>query len=62
MKAKVKIKTAKLKEDQWGHHIEITKVGLYDLDGKWIKWLPLTERVISLLTRVEINIEYPENQ
>ena len=62
MKAKVKVKTAKLLEDHYGHHIEITKVGLYDENGKWIKWLPLNDRVLSLLTRVEINIEYPENQ
>jgi hypothetical protein len=62
MKAIVKIKTAKLVEDQFGHHIEITKIGLYDKDGKYIKWLPLNDKVLSLLTRMEINVDMTENQ
>ena len=62
MKAIVKIKTAKLVEDQFGHHIEITKIGLYDEDGKYIKWLPLNDKVLSLLTRMEINVDMTENQ
>jgi len=62
MKAKVKIKTAKLVEDQFGEHIEITKVGLYDHDGKYIKWLKLNDKLLSLLTRMEINVDMTENQ
>jgi len=62
MKAKVKIKTAKLVEDQFGHHIEITKIGLYDQDGKYIKWLKLNDKLLSLLTRMEINVDMTEIQ
>ena len=62
MKARVKIKTAKLVEDQFGYHIEITKVGLYDENGKYIKWLKLNEQVVKILTKMVIDVDMTENQ
>jgi len=59
---KIKIKTAKLVEDQWGHHIEITKVGLYDDQGKWIKWAKLNQALLDMLTNAEIEVHLEQNQ
>ena len=59
---KIKIKTAKLVEDQWGHHIEITKVGLYDDQGKWIKWTKLNQALLEMITNAEIQVHLEQNQ
>jgi len=59
---KIKIKTAKLVEDQWGHHIEITKVGLYDDQGKWIKWTKLNQALLEMITNAEIEVHLEQNQ
>ena len=59
---KLKIKTAKLVEDQWGHHIEITKVGLYDDQGKWIKWTKLNQALLEMITNAEIEVHIEQNQ
>ena len=59
---KIKIKTAKLVEDQWGHHIEITKVGLYDDQGKWIKWTKLNQALLEMITNAEIEVHIEQNQ
>lgn len=59
---KIKIKTAKLVEDQWGHHIEITKVGLYDDQGKWIKWTKLNQALLEMITNADIEVHLEQNQ
>ena len=59
---KIKIKTAKLVKDQWGHHIEITKVGLYDDQGKWIKWTKLNQALLEMITNAEIEVHIEQNQ
>ena len=59
---KLKIKTAKLVEDQYGKHIEITKVGLYEDDGKWIRWTKLDQRVLDVLLKLEVKVYLKENQ
>ena len=59
---KIKVKTAKLVEDEFGHHIEITKVGLYDENGKWIKWTKLNQAILDILTNAEIEVHIKQNQ
>ena len=53
---KIKIKTAELVPDQYGQHIKISRVGLYDDNGKWIKWIKLNEAFLETLLQVEIKI------
>jgi hypothetical protein len=58
----LKIKSATLVQDQWGQHIEITKVGLYDDQGKFIKWTKLNQAIIDLITKQNIEVHFEENQ
>jgi predicted transcriptional regulator len=44
----LKPKTVKLVNDQYGKHIEITKVGLYD-DETFIKWVKITDLVMQAI-------------
>ena len=45
MKGYIKIKAINLEPDKFGKHIKITRVGLYDENDKWIKWLPLNAQL-----------------
>lgn len=54
---KIKIKTAELVPDQYGQHIKISRVGLYDENDKWIRWVKLNDALITELLKVEINLE-----
>ena len=58
----MKIKSAMLVQDTYGHHIKINKVGLYDDQGKFIKWTKLNDEVIELLTKQNIIVHFEENQ
>jgi len=58
---KLKIKSAMLVEDQYAHHIKITKVGLYDDEGKFIRWTKLNEAVIELLINQVIELDIKHN-
>jgi hypothetical protein len=44
---KLRIKKAELVPDAYGNHIKITMVGLYDENGKWIRWVKLNEDLIK---------------
>jgi hypothetical protein len=57
MKGYIKIKKANLEPDKYGKHIKITMVGLYDENDKWLKWLPLNDELIDLLTEQKIIYE-----
>ncbi len=50
----LQIKTIKLGPNQYGNNIEISKVGLYDEAGKWVKWIKLDEALLGALTDVKI--------
>lgn len=54
---KLKIKKAELVPDQYGQHIKVTMVGLYDENDKWIRWVKLNDALIKELLEAEINIE-----
>jgi len=49
MKGYIKIKKAELVPDKYGKHIKISMVGIYDVNGKWLKWIPLDEVLIEIL-------------
>lgn len=49
MKGFIKVKKAELVPDKYGKHIKISMVGIYDENGKWLKWIPLNEELIETL-------------
>lgn len=53
----LKINKATRKPDQYGHCIEITRIGYYDDNGKWIKWVKLNEFTLTLLLEAKLNIQ-----
>jgi len=40
--------------DEHGNHLVITMVGLYEDNGKWIKWVKLNEALMELLLSAQI--------
>jgi hypothetical protein len=46
----LKANGAKLVTDQYGKHIEINRVGIYN-DDKFVKWVKITELVMQALIR-----------
>jgi hypothetical protein len=54
---KLKIKKAELVPDQYGQHLKITMVGLYDDTGKWIRWIKLNEAFLESLIQAELKIK-----
>lgn len=50
----LKIKTINLSPDRFGNNITITRIGLYDESGKWIKWVKLDNQVLNLLQSTPI--------
>jgi hypothetical protein len=54
MKGYIKIKKAELVPDKYGKHIKISMVGVYDENGKWLKWIPLNDALIQTLIDTKI--------
>ena len=52
----IKIKKAELVEDKFGKHIKVTMIGLYDENGKWIKWTKINENILEVLLSNNINV------
>lgn len=46
---KLKIKTIELIPDKYGKHLKITKIGLYDENDNWIRWVKLNDELIKTL-------------
>jgi len=53
----LKIKKASLIPDKFGNSITITMVGLYQDDGKWVKWVKLNEKTLELLINQNIHCD-----
>ena len=53
----LKIKKAEIFPDKYGSHIKITMVGLYDKDGKWIRWVKLNDKLIEQLCKAHFPLE-----
>jgi hypothetical protein len=52
----LQIKTIEKQPDQYGAKIVISKIGLYDDAGKWIRWVKLNDELINLLTTKKIKL------
>lgn len=46
----LKIKKAVLTPDQYGHTMTISMVGIYEQDGKFIKWIKIKEAYEMLMS------------
>jgi hypothetical protein len=56
MNGYIKIKKAELVPDKFGKHIKITMIGLYDQNDKWIKWIPLNNKLLEYLKDCKIDV------
>ena len=54
----LQIKKAELQPDQYGKHIKITMIGLYEDGGKWIKWVKLNDAALQELLNAKIPITH----
>ncbi len=54
MEMYLQVKTIKLVPNQYGNNVEISKVGLYDEAGNWVKWIKLDESILTALTNIKI--------
>ena len=62
MKGYIKIKKAELVPDKYGKHIKISMVGIYDENGKWLKWISLNEALIQTLLDNQIECLINESE
>ena len=54
----LQIKKAELVPDKYGKHIKISMIGLYEDNGKWVKWIGLSdETVVDVLIKTKIQFE-----
>lgn len=56
----LQIKTLELVPDKYGKHIKITKIGLYEDDGTWVRWVKLNEKLAETLKNEIIDIGNPK--
>lgn len=52
----LQVKKAELVPDQFGKHIKINMIGLYDSNGKWQRWVKLNEATIDKLKTTKIKL------
>jgi len=52
----LKIKKATLVPDKYGNNVSISMIGLYDDNGKWIKWVKLNDALLKVLLEKEIRL------
>ena len=56
MSKTLKIKKASLEADKFGNTIKVNMIGVYEADGKWIKWIKLNQKAIDAILEKEIII------
>jgi len=54
----LKIKSIDSVADKFGNNIVITKIGLYDNNDKWIKWVKLNDFTKELLFTTKIDVSH----
>ena len=54
----LQIKTIDSVSDRFGNNIVITKIGLYNKNGKWIKWVKLNDFTKELLLTTKIDVSH----
>ena len=52
----LKIKKINLVPDKYGQRIEITMIGLYDDNDKWIRWVKLNDALVEKISQAKIPI------
>lgn len=55
-KYNLKLKSIKTDFDKYGNKLIIDKIGLYDENDKWIKWVKLNNKLINILLNNQIDI------
>jgi hypothetical protein len=55
----LKIKEIKLVPAKYGDDMVITKIGVYNTEGKWLKWIKLNTASLSILQNAEIPFQLP---
>lgn len=54
----LQVKKIEIAPDKFGQHIKITMIGCYEDNGKWIKWVKLSdETVVDALSKIKIPFE-----
>lgn len=54
----LQIKTIDSVSDRFVNNIVITKIGLYNKNGKWIKWVKLNDFTKELLLTTKIDVSH----
>jgi hypothetical protein len=52
----LQIKKINLIPDKFGKVIQIPMIGLYEDDGKWIKWVKLNDELVKVLSNTKIKL------
>jgi hypothetical protein len=57
----IQVKKISFVADTYGQHIKINMVGLYEDNGKFVKWIKLDEKVLSAFQNVKIKFDYEKS-
>ena len=52
----LKIKTIELKPHKHGFSVYVSRVGLYDINDKWIKWIVINQAFLDVLLNNKIKL------
>lgn len=53
----LKVKKSFLKPDKYGFNINITMIGLYDDNDKWIKWVTINQALVDTFLNSKIPVD-----
>ncbi len=53
----LQIRTIEPVRDKFGRHLAIKRVGLYDKNGKWKRWVKLNNALLNKLHNVKIYLD-----
>jgi hypothetical protein len=56
MSKTIKIKRASLEADKYGNIIKVNMIGIWDENGKHIKWIKLNQKAIEAILEKEIAV------
>ena len=53
----IKIKTIESVPDKYGSHLKITKIGLYEDNDKFVRWVKLNDAIKEILSENKIPVK-----
>ncbi len=53
----IQIRTIESIPDKFGRHLAIKRVGLYDKNGKWKRWVKLNDALLNKLHNAKIYLD-----